>query len=250
MKQTKLLVHVVRLKLKHWLVLKRVAKVESIMKKPLKVKNKAQPAKGLKTTAMKKSATASNDKDSKKKLATLSLDEFINSESENDSQSENGSLDEENGDFDEDLGDEDLGDEDLGDEEDGFDEEDESDEDSGEEDSDDENGEKSQVKNHKETLKKMKEIDPDFYNYLEETNSKGLLDFDTSDSDSEDERGGDVHQTPGIDELEVASDESDFEDEKSSAKRQGNVITQAIVDQWQQELQNPKYTFLPNFFKT
>merc|ERR1711946_81424 len=147
-------VHVVRLKLKHWLVLKRVAKVESIMKKPLKVKNKAQPAKGLKTTAMKKSATASNDKDSKEKLATLSLDEFINSESENDSQSENGSLDEENGDFDEDLGDEDLGDE-----EDGFDEEDES-----EEDSDDENGEKSQVKNHKETLKKMKEIDPDFYN--------------------------------------------------------------------------------------
>merc|ERR1711973_223057 len=130
-----------RLKLKHWLVLKRVAKVESIMKKPLKVKNKAQPAKGLKTTAVKKSATASNDKDSKKKLATLSLDEFINSESENDSQSENGSLDEENGDFDEDLGDEDLGDED------------ESDEDSGEEDSDDENGEKSQVKNHKETLK-------------------------------------------------------------------------------------------------
>ena len=196
------------------------------------MKNKAQQVKSVKKVVKKKVMSAAKDKDSKKKLATKSLDEFINSESDNDSQLEADSMDEENGNFDEELGDD----------EDGFDEGDEYDEDSAEdsqEESDVEDEKTSEVKKHKETLKKMQEIDPDFYNYLEETNSKGLLDFDTSDS--EDERGGEVHETPRIDELEVASDESDFEDKESSAKRQGNVITQTIVDQWQQELQNPKY---------
>jgi len=195
------------------------------------MKNKAQQVKSVKKVVKKKVMSAAKDKDSKKKLATKSLDEFINSESDNDSQLEADSMDEENGNFDEELGDDEYG----------FDEGDEYDEDSAEdsqEESDVEDEKTSEVKKHKETLKKMQEIDPDFYNYLEETNSKGLLDFDTSDS--EDERGGEVHETPRIDELEVASDESDFEDKESSAKRQGNVITQTIVDQWQQELQNPK----------
>merc|ERR1712071_743375 len=189
------------------------------------MKNKAQQVKSVKKVVKKKVMSAAKDKDSKKKLTTKSLDEFINSESDNDSQLEADSMDEENGNFDEER----------------FDEGDEYDEDSAEdsqEESDVEDEKTSEVKKHKETLKKMQEIDPDFYNYLEETNSKGLLDFDTSDS--EDERGGEVHETPRIDELEVASDESDFEDKESSAKRQGNVITQTIVDQWQQELQNPK----------
>ncbi len=72
-------------------------------------------------------------------------------------------------------------------------------------------------------------------------NDRQLLDFETSDEDSEDEeRGGEVHKLPNPDELEVGSDESDFEDEESSAKRQRNVITQAMVDNWQQELKDPK----------
>ena len=80
--------------------------------------------------------------------------------------------------------------------------------------------------------------DPEFYQFLSE-NDRELLEFDTSDSEDE-ERGGEVHKPPRPDELEVGSDESDFEDEESSAKRQSNVVTQSMVDEWQQKLQGSK----------
>ena len=104
------------------------------------------------------------------------------------------------------------------------------------EDSDDD--ETTAVKKHKKTLDKLKNTDPEFYQFLSE-NDRELLEFGSSDSE-DDERGGQIHELPNPEELEVGSDESDFEDQESSAKRQGNVITQSMVDKWQQELQDPK----------
>ena len=119
--------------------------------------------------------------------------------------------------------------------EDDDDEEEESDGDSDEDSDDDET---TAVKKHKKTLDKLKNTDPEFYQFLSE-NDRELLEFGSSDSE-DDERGGQIHELPNPEELEVGSDESDFEDQESSAKRQGNVITQSMVDKWQQELQDPK----------
>lgn len=66
---------------------------------------------------------------------------------------------------------------------------------------------------HKKSLEKLKNIDPDFYNFLEE-NDENLLNFDTGSEDEASENEGDgddddkVHK-PG--ELHGDSDESDFE---------------------------------------
>ena len=98
----------------------------------------------------------------------------------------------------------------------------------------------------KEALQRLakfgKNTDPEFYQFLSE-NDRELLEFGSSDSE-DDERGGEIHELPKPEELEVGSDESDFEDKESSVKRQGNVITQSMVDKWQQELQDLKYLYL------
>nr|SVE73441.1 EOG090X02MG [Daphnia atkinsoni] len=184
-----------------------------------------------------------------KKWAKLSLDEFINSSASEDNTSsvedgselsdvedtegeESGSEDEEGMDGDDEEMDE--GDEEM----------DEDDQEMGEadEDSEDESGddfdENTAVKKHKKTLDKLKNTDPEFYQFLSE-NDRELLDFGSSDSE-DDERGGQVHELPKHEELEVGSDESDFEDQESAVKRQKNVITQIMVDKWQEELQDPK----------
>lgn len=93
------------------------------------------------------------------------------------------------------------------------------------------------------TMDKLKEIDPDFYKYLEK-NDKKLLKFDPdadedndgSDSEGEDE-ANDTHKPSG--DLEVASDESDFEDENSKPRKQ-NVVTIKLLKQWQSELQQDR----------
>nr|CAG4650809.1 EOG090X02MG [Simocephalus serrulatus]SVE94125.1 EOG090X02MG [Simocephalus serrulatus] len=196
-----------------------------------------------------------------KKWASLSLDEFINSSASEDDSSNNDAISadrDENSDGD--ISDEMDNEEEMEEEEEDVDEEDEMDEEDesedgeseddesedeeeemdgdDEDDSSDEFDEKTAVKKHKKTLDKLKNTDPEFYQFLSE-NDRELLDFDSSDSD-DDERGGKVHELPKPEELEVGSDESDFEDKESSAKRQGNVITQSMVDQWQQDLQKPK----------
>lgn len=88
-----------------------------------------------------------------------------------------------------------------------------------EEGSDSETEEKIDIdefKSHKQSLNKLKEIDPDFYKFLEE-NDKKLLNFNISDSEAEDndadddddeEKEDSVHKPS--DDLEVASDEDDF----------------------------------------
>nr|SVE75009.1 EOG090X02MG [Daphnia dolichocephala] len=173
-----------------------------------------------------------------KKWAKLSLDEFINSSAseDNNSSAEDGSVGSDLEAEDEDIGSEE---EEMDEENDNVDEgDDEMDE--GDEDSEDASGADSDgdtaVTKHKKTLGKLKNTDPEFYQFLSE-NDRELLEFGSSDSD-DDERGGQVHELPKPEELEVGSDESDFEDQESSAKRQKNVITQSMVDAWQQQLQD------------
>nr|SVE81830.1 EOG090X02MG [Daphnia magna] len=196
-----------------------------------------------KTRKLNGSSAASVDK----KWAKLSLDEFINSSAseENTSSVEDGSVLSDVEKEEEESGSEEEDEMDSGDEEidEGDQEMDEEDEDMSEadENSEDESGddldEDAAIKKHKQTLDKLKNTDPEFYQFLSE-NDRELLDFGSSDS--EDERGGQVHELPKPEELEVGSDESDFEDQESAAKRQKNVITQSMVDKWQQELQDPK----------
>lgn len=201
-------------------------------------------ATNLKKTQPKKAAAQ------EKKWADLSLDEFINSsasdDNEDNSEEEEGeeesgednangseldsSLEEEEEAEDEELN-EDEGDSLDGEEADGEEEEDS-------DGSDSEREEKSTVKDHKKTLSKLQETDPEFYQFLSE-NDRALLEFDTSDSEDE-ERGGEVHHPPNPEDLEVGSDDSDFEDKESTVKRAANVITQSMVDKWQQELKDPK----------
>ncbi|XP_032783473.1 nucleolar complex protein 2 homolog isoform X2 [Daphnia magna] len=223
-----------------------------IMKKQSKTsikfvgKTKREPIKKTtqgKTRKLNGSSAASVDK----KWAKLSLDEFINSSAseENTSSVEDGSVlsdvekeEEESGSEEEDEMD--SGDEEIDEDDQEMDEEDE-DMSEADENSEDESGddldEDAAIKKHKQTLDKLKNTDPEFYQFLSE-NDRELLDFGSSDS--EDERGGQVHELPKPEELEVGSDESDFEDQESAAKRQKNVITQSMVDKWQQELQDPK----------
>ena len=185
------------------------------------------------------------------KWAKLSLDEFINSSASEDNTS---SIDEGSTKSDVEASEEiesevddetDEENDEIDEEDEGMDEADEDDEEIEEdvEDSEGESGDESDddtaVKKHKKTLNKLKNTDPEFYQFLSE-NDRELLEFGSSDSE-DDERGGQVHELPKPEELEVGSDESDFEDQESAAKRQKNVITQSMVDKWQQELQDPKY---------
>ncbi|KAL0894936.1 hypothetical protein ABMA27_013433 [Loxostege sticticalis] len=89
---------------------------------------------------------------------------------------------------------------------------------------------------HKKSLEKLKKIDPDFYNFLEE-NDENLLNFDVeSENDATDNEGedGDTVHKPAP--LQGDSDESDFEDE--DAKPVKGKITLKMVQQWQTELQS------------
>ncbi|KAL1121946.1 hypothetical protein AAG570_003354 [Ranatra chinensis] len=122
--------------------------------------------------------------------------------------------------------------EDEDEEEGGEDEEDEKAEDDSDSDSLDEGTE------HKKALSKLKQSDPEFYKYLEE-NDRKLLQFNVSDSDDDQEDEEDeemLHKPPTS--LEVDSEESDFEDGKST--KSGKVITLAMVEEWRKDLiENP-----------
>ncbi|KAF4531941.1 hypothetical protein B566_EDAN006633 [Ephemera danica] len=96
-------------------------------------------------------------------------------------------------------------------------------------------------KKHKAALEKLKKSDPSFYKYLEE-NDKELLNFDASDSDDDSDTEK-VHQPP--DELEVDSEESDFEgDEADSDDGVEDIggetvtVTLKMVEKWTQQLQD------------
>lgn len=68
-----------------------------------------------------------------------------------------------------------------------------------------------ELQSHKQSLNKLKDTDPEFYKFLQE-NDKKLLSFKVSDSEGDDSGAEDeetLHKPSG--DLEVASDESDFE---------------------------------------
>lgn len=87
---------------------------------------------------------------------------------------------------------------------------------------------------HKKGLENLKNVDPDFFKYLEMNDDK-LLDFNVDDDDESDnarDEDEDVH-IPGP--LRGDSDESDFEDE---TKPGTNKVTLQMISEWQEALQS------------
>nr|CAH7740081.1 unnamed protein product [Callosobruchus chinensis] len=96
-----------------------------------------------------------------------------------------------------------------------------------------------EVEKHKQDLEKLKETDPEFYNFLQE-NDKKLLQFNLSDEEADEDEtealSEKVHK-PSED-LEVASDESDYED--SDKPKDEHTITLKMLKQWQSDLRIDK----------
>uniref|UniRef100_UPI00398F6FB7 nucleolar complex protein 2 homolog n=1 Tax=Pristiophorus japonicus TaxID=55135 RepID=UPI00398F6FB7 len=100
---------------------------------------------------------------------------------------------------------------------------------------------KGAAQEHKEQLSRLKQKDPEFFKFLAENDQK-LLNFDDTDS-SEDEEGQ-MHTLP--EELEVASDDEDDEEQKPTpkSKKGGDLIpvTVRMVEKWKEEV-DEKLTF-------
>ncbi|TDG46318.1 hypothetical protein AWZ03_007289 [Drosophila navojoa] len=117
---------------------------------------------------------------------------------------------------------------------------------------------KAGKKSHKQDLEGIKDIDPEFYDFLKK-NDKELLDFNLMDSDDDDDEKEDEkhneatvaedseedeakYHKPSSD-LAVASDESDFEgeddDEETIAAGGQQKITLNMLRQWQLQLEKP-----------
>jgi len=109
------------------------------------------------------------------------------------------------------------------------DEEEEEERDSSDEEESPDHKEKTGAGKQKKYISSLKNQDPEFYDFLKE-NDEELLNFDESDSDEDDkEKAEGAHELP--DKLDVASDESDFEDESEDKPKKSNKkLTQAQVD--------------------
>ncbi|XP_018349997.1 PREDICTED: nucleolar complex protein 2 homolog isoform X1 [Trachymyrmex septentrionalis] len=91
---------------------------------------------------------------------------------------------------------------------------------------------------HKKSLIKLKDTDPEFYKYLKE-NDKNLLDFNITDDEDDDNSSINSNKHVPNENLVVASDDSDFqleETENDSKKK----ITKQLLKKWQQEIQTDK----------
>ncbi|EDW13032.1 nucleolar complex protein 2 homolog [Drosophila mojavensis] len=116
---------------------------------------------------------------------------------------------------------------------------------------------KTAKKSHKQDLEGIKDIDPEFYDFLKK-NDKELLDFNLMDSDDDDEEDDKQQKEATVaddseedeakyhkpsNDLAVASDESDFEgeddDEETIAAGGQQKITLNMLRQWQLQLEKP-----------
>ncbi|CAM5112514.1 unnamed protein product [Natator depressus] len=90
------------------------------------------------------------------------------------------------------------------------------------------NVKKGKATEHKDQLSRLKERDPEFYKFLQE-NDRSLLNFDDSDDSDEEEKG--LHTLPET--LEEASDE---EEEETVKRKKADFITVTLkmVEQWKQ----------------
>ncbi|XP_030393575.1 nucleolar complex protein 2 homolog isoform X1 [Gopherus evgoodei] len=90
---------------------------------------------------------------------------------------------------------------------------------------------KGKATEHKDQLSRLKERDPEFYKFLQE-NDHSLLNFDDSDGSDEEERG--LHTLPET--LEEASDDDDEEEEETVKRKKADFITVTLkmVEQWKQ----------------
>ncbi|XP_074832094.1 nucleolar complex protein 2 homolog [Carettochelys insculpta] len=90
---------------------------------------------------------------------------------------------------------------------------------------------KGKASEHKDQLSRLKERDPEFYKFLQD-NDRSLLNFDDSDSSEEEEQG--VHMLPET--LEEASDDDDDEEEETVKRKRVAFVTVTLkmVDQWKQ----------------
>jgi len=101
------------------------------------------------------------------------------------------------------------------------------------------------AKQQKKYMSSLRDKDPEFFEFLKE-NDEELLNFDESSEEEEEEEGEEeesVHKIP--DKLEVASDESDFEEESNDTSGSSKKLTQAQVDNWLETLnKQPNITVL------
>jgi hypothetical protein len=110
---------------------------------------------------------------------------------------------------------------------------------------------KDDISKHKEELELLREQDPEFYEFLKKEES-GLLDFDVSDEDLEDEsEAEDEVMKDGHDEEEQEKEESKFSDEEyavgldepmtgAMSHTDAQVVTKEMIEEWASALETRK----------